>query len=94
MLHKIFHVFNDINFNENFFSDSYEINLAATDSPLTIIKHYQPVPSPTAHSGGNYQTLRVSKLSGRAINVAVIVTCAPSLLETWSNLGIRLHHVH
>ena len=41
-----------------YFPFSHEVNLAATDSPLTIIKHYQP--SPKALSGNNYQTLRVT----------------------------------
>lgn len=36
---------------------SYEINLAAIDSPLTIVNHYQP--SPTAMNDSEKQILRV-----------------------------------
>ena len=53
------------------------MNLAATDSPLTIIKHYQPLPK--ALSGDNYQTLRViipSKLGVSESSLRIVLLCS------------------
>ena len=58
---------------------SYEVNLAATDSPLTIIRHYQPTPK--ALNGSDYQSLRV-----------YIVAASKTHGHNYSRQNMFVHH--